>query len=79
MKDKNNPTREETRAALRKINYALRALPDVREFPVASATGTRNGNETYYVMRYEAVKWTCTCPDFRFRGRECKHIKRYSY
>ncbi|KKK54831.1 hypothetical protein LCGC14_3080730 [marine sediment metagenome] len=75
MKDKNNPTREETRAALRKINYALRALPNVTEFKIAATKGT----DIYYVMRTEAISWTCTCPDFRFRRKECKHIKRYSF
>ena len=75
MRNKNNPTRNQAAAQLRKINYALRALPNVTEFTVAATQGT----SVYYVMRTEAVTWTCTCPDFRFRTRECKHIKRYSF
>ncbi|KKK43899.1 hypothetical protein LCGC14_3167810, partial [marine sediment metagenome] len=59
---------------------AKRALPNVTEFKIASSgLQLKASAETYYVMRIEAVTWTCTCPDFRFRRRECKHIKRYSF
>ena len=74
MRTKNNPTREQVAGQLRKINYTKRVLPDVREFLITSTTNT----ETYYVMRIKSTTWECTCPDFRFRRKECKHIKRYS-
>ena len=74
MQNENNPTREQVAGKLRKINYALRALPNVTEF---KEVGSKN--ETYHIMRREAVTWTCTCPDFRFRVKKCKHIKRYSF
>ena len=57
--------------ALRKINYSLRALPNVEEFKVTGSIGN-----TYHVMRIESVAWECTCPDYRFRRRTCKHIRR---
>lgn len=68
---------------LRKINYAKRALPDIREFKVESfepAPSLRRAkiNKVYYVMRIESVAWECTCPDYRFRRRACKHIRRLS-
>ena len=78
MRSKNNPTQAQAQvtAQLRKINYTKRALPNVTEFPTASTSG--KDRETYYVMRVEEVTWTCTCPDFRFRRKQCKHIRRYS-
>ena len=49
----------------------LQGFPRTREFNV-----TNMANEVYHVMRIEDVRWTCTCPDHRFRQRECKHIRR---
>jgi len=42
-----------------------------KEFSVASD----NGNGDYKVMQIERVSYTCTCPDHRFRQRDCKHIR----
>jgi len=58
---------------LRKINYSVRTLPDIRSFDVPSRS-----KEIYHVMRLETVTWECTCPDYRFRRRQCKHIKKYA-
>lgn len=33
---------------------------------------SKDPNKYYYVNLLEK---TCTCPDFQFRGVECKHIK----
>ena len=63
--------RTEILAELRKMNYFPRALPDIREFQI-EASGE---NKIYYVMRIESIQFTCTCPDYRFRQRTCKHIK----
>ena len=27
-----------------------------------------------YNVRYSARKWTCDCPDARYRGNACKHV-----
>ena len=27
-----------------------------------------------YVVEHRDGEWTCTCPDFTFRRRVCKHI-----
>lgn len=38
---------------------------------------SQNGNGTYIVQRPNKAgyqRWTCTCPDFQFRGLKCKHI-----
>jgi len=29
----------------------------------------------FYVVSYDGAEYTCTCPDFLFRHRECKHIR----
>ena len=42
-----------------------------KEFSV----GSDNGNGDYKVMMIERVSYTCTCPDHRFRQRDCKHIR----
>jgi hypothetical protein len=70
-KIRRSTSRTSIQRALRKINYALRVLPNVKEFTVAGSKG-----KTYYVMRVETAAWECTCPDYRFRRRTCKHIKR---
>ncbi|OYT67023.1 MAG: hypothetical protein B6U65_04215, partial [Candidatus Wolframiiraptor sp. EX4484-121] len=31
--------------------------------------------KSYTVMRDDRGRFSCTCPDYRFRRRECKHIK----
>lgn len=33
---------------------------------------TRRG--VTYNVRYSDRKWTCDCPDARYRGNACKHI-----
>ena len=46
-------------------------VPLIKEFEAEGSVG-----KTYKVMRIKQVVWTCTCPDYRFRQRECKHIRR---
>jgi hypothetical protein len=48
-----------------------RKFPKTEEFEI----GSRTNGETYKVMRIESVAYTCTCPDHRFRQRDCKHIR----
>jgi len=39
---------------------------------------TIGGNSTRYEVsvNFEDGTFSCTCPDFQYRGRECKHIRR---
>jgi predicted nucleic acid-binding Zn finger protein len=32
--------------------------------------------DTKYLVTFEDDVFTCTCPDFQFRGGPCKHIKK---
>lgn len=52
-------------------NNTLKPELQTKEFSVASD----NGNGDYKVMKLERVSYTCTCPDHRFRQRDCKHIR----
>lgn len=31
-------------------------------------------NKGHYEVRFKDSKWTCSCPDFSYRGGKCKHI-----
>jgi hypothetical protein len=31
---------------------------------------------TSYIVKRAGDKWSCSCPNFLFRGEECKHIKK---
>ncbi len=39
---------------------------------------TIGGNSVRYeiAVNFEDGTFSCTCPDFQYRGRECKHIRR---
>lgn len=36
-------------------------------------------SQTHAELFYDVIQtvggWTCTCPDYKYRKRECKHIK----
>jgi hypothetical protein len=34
-----------------------------------------NGGQSYTVIHWPDHSWQCTCADFRFRRRACKHIR----
>lgn len=35
--------------------------------------------DEYIVSKVQRTMWECTCPDYRFRRRECKHIMRQKH
>ena len=47
---------------------------DVRAYAKARSTTDRRKN--YLVVR-TGIAYRCACPDYLFRGRECKHIKEF--
>lgn len=43
----------------------------------ASVQSASNPSRCYdvFISRIRSDKFSCSCPDFMFRARECKHIK----
>jgi hypothetical protein len=72
MSTRTVPPPEETGVDDRTVRAATEHMTVYEEVPEVYGVASESGSE-YTVDRREPA---CTCPDFRYRDVECKHIKR---
>jgi hypothetical protein len=61
--------------AVQAVKRDVRGMPwNVEEFAILMNSDTVDSRTYRVVIRAESA--TCTCPDYKFRGRCCKHIRR---
>lgn len=59
---------------MQKVERSVSGMPwNVDEFVIKMDSDT---SDSVYTICIAADRATCTCPDHKFRGRACKHIRR---
>jgi len=62
---------KEIQKLFEKFGVHIEVMPNSRYALIPSDDGSHK-----YIVK-EHVFYSCTCPDFQFRNRECKHIRQF--
>ncbi|CEG63763.1 hypothetical protein RMATCC62417_00862 [Rhizopus microsporus] len=56
------------------IHVAMDMISEVERASLYNVQSFNNADETYEVHVENAMVKSCSCPDFRYRNRACKHM-----
>jgi hypothetical protein len=46
-----------------------------REITLKALVSSGSTEGAFFLIEFKEDNWTCSCPDFKYRNHECKHIR----